>query len=104
MDKGDFLGRTALMKRRDDPALRQRVGLELEGKRLAREGATLLHEGKEVGRVCSGTFGPTLGKAIAMAYVDRTLTTPGTVLRVDVRGKPESARVVALPFYRRAKS
>jgi aminomethyltransferase len=102
-DKGDFIGRDALLRRRDDPTLRQRVGVELEGKRIAREGATLSHEGKEVGRVTSGTFAPTVGKAIAMAYVERTLTTPGTQLSVDVRGKGEPARVVPLPFYRRPK-
>jgi aminomethyltransferase len=102
-DKGDFLGRDALLRRKDDPTVRQRVGVELEGKRIAREGATLMHQGKEVGRVTSGTFAPTVGKAIAMAYVERTLTAPGTVLSVDVRGKAEPARVVPLPFYRRPK-
>jgi aminomethyltransferase len=104
LDKGDFIGREALLRRRDDPAPRQRVGLALEGKRIAREGAALLHEGREVGRVTSGTFGPTVGQSIAMAYVERTLTLPGTALSVDVRGKAEPARVVPLPFYRRAKS
>src|SRR5260370_27437590 len=53
-DKGDFIGRDALLRRRDDSTLRHRVGVELAGKRIAREGAALLHEGKEVGRVCSG--------------------------------------------------
>ena len=51
----------------------------------------------------SGTFGPTVGKAIAMAYVDPALTAPGTPCAVDVRGKPEPARVVPLPFYRRPR-
>jgi aminomethyltransferase len=102
LDKGDFVGREALLRRREDRTLRQRIGLELEGKRLAREGASVLHEGKEVGRVTSGTFAPTLGKAIAMAYAESSCTAPGNSLAVDVRGKPEPARVVPLPFYRRA--
>lgn len=102
LDKGDFLGRAALMRRREQK-LRQRVGLELEGRRLAREGAAVLHSGGEVGKVTSGTFAPTLNKAIAMAYVAPDLMDVGTQLKVDVRGKPESARVVPLPFYRRAK-
>jgi aminomethyltransferase len=103
LDKGDFLGRAALIQRREDRTLRQRVGLELEGKRIAREGATVLVSGKEVGRVTSGTFAPTLGKTIAMAYVDPAITAVGTSCAVDVRGKAEPARIVALPFYRRPK-
>jgi aminomethyltransferase len=103
LDKGDFIGREALLRRRDDPSLRRRVGLELPGKRIAREGATVTAGGKEVGRVASGTFTPTLGKAIAMAYVDPAYTQPGTECAVAIRGKAEPARVVPLPFYRRAK-
>ncbi|HXG08976.1 MAG TPA: glycine cleavage system aminomethyltransferase GcvT [Gemmataceae bacterium] len=103
LDKGDFIGREALLRRRDDRTLPRRVGLELEGKRLAREGAAVLRDGREIGRVTSGTFAPTLNKAIAMAYVDPAHTAPGTALEVDVRGKPVPARVVPLPFYRRAK-
>jgi aminomethyltransferase len=103
LDKGDFIGRTALLRRRQDPALWQRVGLELEGKRIAREGAAVLSDGGAVGRVTSGTFAPTLGKAIAMAYLDPKHTPPDTACAVDVRGKPAPARVVPLPFYRRAR-
>ncbi len=104
LDKGDFLGRDALLKRKDDPTLRRRVGLALEGKRLAREGASVLKDGREVGKVTSGTFAPTVNKAIAMAYVDPALMEPGTALEVDVRGKAEPATVVPLPFYKRPKS
>src|SRR5439155_22212106 len=70
MDKGDFVGHSALEQRRNDKTLRERVGLELEGKRLAREGSIITVEGVEVGCVTSGTFAPTLQKAIAMAYVE----------------------------------
>src|SRR5262249_36489887 len=103
MDKGDFIGRAALEQRRQDPALQRRVGLELEGKRIAREGAAVRQGGRDVGRVTSGTFAPTLTKAIAMAYVEPAATPPGTVCEVDIRGKPAPARVVPLPFYRRPK-
>jgi glycine cleavage system T protein (aminomethyltransferase) len=92
------------LKRRDDPTLRKRVGVELDGKRIAREGAPVLKDGKEIGKVCSGTFAPTLQKAIAMAYVDPAFAQPRTSCEVDVRGKPERARVVNLPFYRRSKT
>src|SRR5262249_34085776 len=103
LDKGDFLGRNALLRRKADASRRVRVGLELGGKRIAREGATVLQAGQAVGSVTSGTFAPTLGKAIGMAYVDPARATVGTVLAVDVRGKEESAKVVSLPFYRRPK-
>jgi aminomethyltransferase len=102
-DKGDFIGREALLRRREDATLRRRVGLELEGKRIGREGAAVLRDGKEIGRVTSGTFAPTLGKVVAMAYLDPGAAAPGTACAVDVRGKPEAARVVTLPFYRRKK-
>jgi aminomethyltransferase len=101
MDKGDFIGRAALERRRNEAGLPIRVGLELQGKRLAREGADIRHQGAVVGRVCSGTFAPTLHKAIAMAYVARTAAAVGTALEIDIRGKVEAARVVPLPFYKR---
>lgn len=104
MDKGEFLGRAALEKLRHDQTRRVRVGLELAGKRIAREGATVSREGTEVGRVTSGTFTPTLAKAIAMAYVDPRCAALGTALTVDIRGKAEQVKVVSLPFYKRAKA
>ncbi len=102
-DKEDYIGRDALRRLRDDPTRRKRVGLELSGKRIAREGFVVLAGGPEVGRVTSGTFAPTLQKSLAMAYVDPAHTTPGTRLEVDIRGKSEPATVVPLPFYRRNK-
>jgi aminomethyltransferase len=103
-EKGDFIGRDALLRRKEDPKRRVRVGLELGGKRIAREGAAVLKDGQTVGTVTSGTFAPTLGKSVAMAYLDPALAEVGTALTVDVRGKEESARVVPLPFYRRPKA
>ncbi len=103
-DKGDFVGRDALLQRQQDKTRRVRVGLELSGRRIAREGAPVSLEGREVGLVSSGTFAPTLQKALAMAYVEPGLTAVGTTLAVDVRGKVEVARVVALPFYRRPRA
>jgi aminomethyltransferase len=103
LDKGDFIGREALARRRQDPTLRQRIGLELEGKRIAREGAAVRAAGQEIGTVTSGSLPPTLNKVIAMAYVEPSYTAPGTSCEVDVRGKPAAARVVPLPFYRRPK-
>jgi aminomethyltransferase len=103
LGKGDFIGRDALLRRQDAPTLRRRVGLELDGKRIAREGATVVRGGAEVGRVTSGTFSPTLDRAIAMGYVDPTLTGVGTACEVDIRGKAAPAKVVPMPFYKRQK-
>ena len=104
MDKGDFIGRDALLRRKEDGSRPVRVGLELEGKRIAREGSAVLRAGRPVGRVTSGTFAPTLHKALAMAYVEPASSAVGTVLAADVRGKAEAARVVGLPFYRRPRT
>jgi aminomethyltransferase len=103
MDKGDFIGRDALLRRRDQAGLPHRVGLELVGRRAAREGAAILRDGQTIGRVTSGTVTPTLNKAIALAYVDPAHTAAGMPCNVDIRGKMEEARVVPLPFYRRPK-
>ena len=102
-DKGDFRGKAALLRRQLDKSRRVRVGLELAGKRIAREGSALKADGKPVGVVCSGTFSPSLQKTIAMGYVEGAIAVKGTPLAVDVRGKDESATVVDLPFYKRAK-
>jgi aminomethyltransferase len=101
LDKGDFLGRQALLACKDKPR-RKRVGLQLAGRRAAREGATVLGEGQPIGVVTSGTFTPTLNAALAMAYVDPAHGDTGTSCAVDIRGKREPARVVDLPFYRRS--
>src|SRR5262249_48597102 len=80
LEKGDFIGREAIVRRSKDPALWRRVGLELDGKRIAREGAPILADGRPVGKVTSGTYSPTLSRAIAMAYIEPARTGIGTRL------------------------
>lgn len=77
---------------------RVRVGLSLEGRMAAREGALVLASGGEVGRVTSGGFAPSLNHAIAMAYVDASHAEPGTAVELDNRGRRLNATVVPLPF------
>lgn len=103
IEKGNFRGREALLKRKEDPSARRRVGLELAAKRIAREGALVKKDGKDIGLVTSGTFAPTLQKTIAMAYVGPAFAKAGTSVQVDIRGKEETATVVPLPFYKRSK-
>jgi aminomethyltransferase len=102
LDKGDFIGRSALLQRKQDATRPVRVGLELEGRRAAREGARVLSGGQPVGQVTSGTFTPTLNRAIGMAYVAPEQSAAGTALEVEVGKATAPARVVPLPFYRRA--
>jgi aminomethyltransferase len=100
LDKGNFIGREALVKLKDSKRP-QRIGLELEGRRAAREGCNVLANGKAVGSVTSGSFAPTLDKSIAMAYVSPEFGAPGTPLDVDIRGTQTAAIVSPLPFYKR---
>lgn len=97
-----FPGRDALLQTKVDPRLPRRVGLAVDGKRPAREGNAILLDGRPVGRVTSGTVSPTLGRPIAMGYVEPEAAAAGTRLSVDVRGQALCARVVELPFYRRS--
>lgn len=101
LNKGEFIGKTALEAHNADPTRPQRVGLVLEGKRIARQGCRVLAGGMAIGEVTSGTFSPTLEKSIAMAYVKPDHRDPGTRCEVDIRGKVVPAQVVPLPFYRR---
>lgn len=103
VDKGDFWGAEALKKLKGQPQTITRVGLELEGKRIAREHYPVLAEGQRIGEVTSGTFSPTLQKSIAMAYVGPKYAAAGTQLAVEIRGKAAPAEVVSLPFYQRKK-
>ena len=101
----EFVGRDALITAQANrPTLPYRVGLVVEGRRVPREHFPVLAGGETVGEVTSGTFSPTLQEPIAMAYVPQAYAAEGTALEVDIRGRPTAARVVKLPFYRRAAS
>ena len=97
----EFAGRDALANFKQDKSLPRRIGLEMSGKRIPREGAAVLDEGQTIGQVTSGTFSPTLEVPIAMAYVHPESAREGASVEVDIRGRREPARLVALPFYRR---
>jgi aminomethyltransferase len=103
LDKGEFLGRGALAAQKAAGPPRQLVGFEVEGRGIARQGHAVLSGGETVGAVTSGTWSPTFEKALGLAYVPPALAAPGTPLTIDVRGRQLAARVVATPFYRRAK-
>ncbi|GGZ77259.1 glycine cleavage system aminomethyltransferase GcvT [Streptomyces echinoruber] len=105
--EGDFVGREALReaadRARENPP-RVLVGLVAEGRRVPRAGYAVTAGGTVIGEVTSGAPSPTLGRPIAMAYVDAAHAAPGTPgVRVDIRGSQEPYEVVALPFYKRQK-
>ena len=102
LEKGDFIGREALERFKSHPG-QTRVGLALEGKRIARQGAEVFHEADLIGVVTSGTFSPTLQQSLAMALVDSRFAGIGTRIDVDIRGRREPASVVSLPFYQGKK-
>lgn len=102
LDGRDFPGHSRLVQRRVDPARKRRVGLILQGKRIAREGAEVWYNAQQVGTVTSGTFSPTLERSLAMAYVAAEMGTVNQGLEIDIRGQREPATVVPLPFYRRS--
>jgi aminomethyltransferase len=97
----DFIGAAALKELKNRPNQPQRIGLEMRGKRVPREHYPVLANGEAVGQITSGTFSPTLERPIAMAYVQPNAAKLGTEVSVDIRGRAEPARVVALPFYQR---
>src|SRR5205814_9973573 len=102
LDRPEFCGRAALIRQRDEGVRRRLVGLEMLDRAIPRPHYAVLAHGREVGHVTSGTFSPTLGKGIALAYVPTELGTIGTELAVQVRGEPHPARVVKTPFYKRS--
>ncbi|MFD8573133.1 glycine cleavage system aminomethyltransferase GcvT [Streptomyces sp. NPDC059639] len=103
----DFVGHDALVaaaERAETAPPRRLVGLIAEGRRVPRAGMAVVADGKVIGEVTSGAPSPTLGKPLAIAYVDAGHAEPGTAgVGVDIRGTHEPYEVVALPFYKRQK-
>jgi aminomethyltransferase len=101
LGKGEFIGRDVLVRQSEQGVARRLCGFAMEGRAIGRPGQAVLHDGREVGRVTSGTHSPTLHKGIGLAYLPVALAVPGTRFAVDVRGRPEPAAVVPTPFYER---
>jgi aminomethyltransferase len=95
----DFPGAARILAQLVDGAPRRRVGLLVDGRAPAREGAPIADAaGNRVGTVTSGGFAPTLERPIAMGYVARANAAPDTLLTLSVRDRPVAARVTKLPF------
>lgn len=95
----DFLGAQRIMRQLEEGVDKVRIGLLLEGRRPAREGAPIVaKDGAVIGHVTSGGFSPTLERPIAMGYVAREYSLDGMALGIDVRGKVLEAQVTPMPF------
>ena len=101
---GEFIGRSVLEQQTAQGLERRLVGLQMAGRNIARHDYPVLHEGKPVGIVTSGTLSPTLGYPVALAYVPPALAKLGQTLSVEIRGKVYPAQVVKKPFYKRKNS
>ena len=101
LDK-EFIGRDKIAKQKADGPKRKIAGLVVDGG-VARHDHAVVADGKPVGKVTSGTYGPTVAQNIALAYVPTELSKVGTALAVRIREKDVPATVVKTPFYRRAQ-
>ena len=101
-EKGDFLGREALLRQKAEGPARKLVGLEMTGAGIARQGYPIIAGGERVGEVTSGTKSPTLGKAIGLGYVASAHARVGTEIAVEIRGRQVPAVIVRTPFYKAA--
>ncbi|WP_425443599.1 glycine cleavage system aminomethyltransferase GcvT [Stenomitos frigidus] len=101
--KGDFIGRSVLEQQKQTGVQRRLIGLQMQGRNIARHGYRVFYDGQPVGEVTSGTQSPTLGQAIGLAYVPTALAKLDQTLEIEIRGKLYPAVVVKRPFYRRSK-
>lgn len=98
-EEGGFPGAERILAEREQGASQKRVGLIIEGRQPVREGAAVVNsDGKDIGKVTSGGFSPSLGQPIAMAYVPADQSEPGTTITIEQRGKPFTGTVTAMPF------
>ncbi|UCC82073.1 MAG: glycine cleavage system aminomethyltransferase GcvT [Gemmatimonadota bacterium] len=100
LDKGEFVGRDALLAQKEKGLKRKLCGFVLESRGFPRPGYEIRCGGEAVGTVRSGTFGPTLGQGIGTGYLLPELAKPGTELEIVIRQVPNAGEVVKMPFYK----
>jgi aminomethyltransferase len=101
--KGEFLGRDVLVRQKEKGIERALVGFEMQDRLIARDACSVSIGGQEAGRVTSGSPAPFLKKNIGMAYVPVASKAPGTEISIGIRANQAPARIVPMPFYKRAK-
>jgi len=103
MDKGDFMGRSALARQKEKGVSRKLVGFEMRGRGIGRDGYEVVVDGAPVGWVTSGSPAPALNKNIGLCYLPLERARIGGAIQVMVRDQPVAAEIVETPFYKRAK-
>jgi aminomethyltransferase len=103
LDKGDFVGRDALVKQKEQGITRNLIGFEMQGRGIGRDGYEIYADGSAAGWVTSGGPAPTLNKNIGLCYLPVDQCELGRVIHVMVRNQPVEAVTVPSPFYKRAK-
>ena len=103
LDKGDFIGRDALVRQKEKGLSRKLVGFEMQGRGIGRDGYEVLIGGEPAGWVTSGSPSPTLNRNIGLCYLPIDRANTGQPIQVVVRNQPVDAVVVETPFYRRSK-
>ena len=100
-NKGDFIGREALFRQKQEGVRKKRIGFSMVEPGIPREGYPILVSGRAVGKVTSGTRTPSLPAAVGMGYVPIEFSRPGQEIMVQIREQPRQARVIPWPFYRK---
>ncbi|MDP8981054.1 MAG: glycine cleavage system aminomethyltransferase GcvT [Acidobacteriota bacterium] len=103
LGKGDFVGRAALAKQKEQGVTRKLIGFEMCGRGIGRDGYEVHLDGVPSGWVTSGGPSPTLNKNIGLCYLPVDRAKPGERIQIIVRNQPVDAVTVATPFYKRAK-
>jgi len=101
LDKGDFIGRDALVKQKESGLARRLAGLEMRGRGIARDGYRVWAGSQDAGWVTSGSPAPFLQKNIALCMLPMAASHPGQKVEVAVRQRLVEAEVVPTPFYSR---
>ena len=103
LDKGEFVGRDALLKQKESGIRRKLIGFEMRGRGIGRDGYEVFLNGAAAGWVTSGGPAPTLNKNIGLCYLPAGESVPGTSIQIMIRNQPVDAVTVETPFYKRAK-
>jgi aminomethyltransferase len=98
-NKGDFIGREALLKQKEEGVKRRRVGVLMLKKGIPRAGFGIYKENKKIGYITSGTFSPLLKRGIGMAYVQIEHSEEETEVTIEIQQRKTKAKIVRFPFY-----
>ena len=103
LNKGEFIGREALAKQKEEGIKRRLIGFEVTERGIARDDQEIVINGERVGKVTSGSPAPYLKKNIGMGYVPKEFANEGQQIQIDVRGRLVNAQIVKTPFYTRER-